>query len=205
MSPLAASKTPVKAPSPDRRLHQRVKVNLLGRCMLEDRREFTCQVTDMSVGGAAIIIPAVAQVGERVVAYIDHVGRVEGRVARLFEGGFGMTMQMSQRKRDKLAAQLTWLANRHILNLPEDRRHDRFVPRNPFTRLILPDGTEIKCRVLDVSPSGAALTGVHPKPAIGTPVTLGLMRGRVVRLFDEGVAIEFTVVHSEDTLQRMFS
>jgi len=26
------------------------------------------------------------------------------------------------RKRDKLAAQLTWLANRQILNLPEDRR-----------------------------------------------------------------------------------
>lgn len=205
MSLLAARQTPIKAPSADRRLHQRVKVNLLGRCMLEDRREFTCQVIDMSVGGAALVIPAVAQIGERVVAYIDHIGRVEGRVARLFDGGFGMTMQMSQRKRDKLAAQLTWLANRHILNLPEDRRHDRFVPRNPFTRLILPDGTELMCRVLDVSPSGAALSGVNPKPAIGTPVTLGLMRGRVVRLFEEGIAIEFSVVHSEDTLQRMFS
>lgn len=173
--------------------------------MLEDRREFTCQVIDMSPGGAALMIPAVARQGERVVAYIDHIGRVEGQVARLMDGGFAMTLSMTQRKRDRLAAQLTWLANRHILNLPEDRRHERFVPRNPFSRLILPDGTEIKCRVLDVSPSGAAITGLTTKPAIGTPVTLGLMRGRVVRLFDEGVAVEFSVLHTEDTLHRMFS
>jgi len=196
---------PTPARAVDRRAHQRVKVNLLGRCMLEDRREFNCQVIDMSPGGAALMIPAVARVGERVVAYIDHIGRVEGRIARLMEGGFAMAMTMSQRKRDKLAAQLTWLANRHILNLPEDRRHERFVPRNPFTKLVMPDGTEYKCRVVDVSPSGAAVSNIDPKPAIGTPVTLGLMRGRVVRHFDEGVAIEFTVVHSPDSLQRMFS
>ena len=43
-----------------------------------------------------------------------------------------MTIGATARKRDKLAAQLTWLANRDILNLPEDRRHDRIVPRNPI-------------------------------------------------------------------------
>ncbi len=204
---LQSATTSAQAPAraADRRQHQRVKVNLLGRCMLEDRREFTCQVTDMSPGGAALVIPAVARLGERVIAYIDHVGRVEGRVARLLPGGFAMSMSMTQRKRDKLAAQLTWLANRHILNLPEDRRHERFQPRNPFTKLILPDGIELKCRVQDVSPSGAAVTHIDPKPAIGTPVTLGLMRGRVVRHFEEGVAVEFSVVHSTDTLDRMFS
>ena len=43
-----------------------------------------------------------------------------------------MTIAATPRKRDKLAAQLTWLANRHILSLPEDRRHGRIVPRNPW-------------------------------------------------------------------------
>ena len=42
-----------------------------------------------------------------------------------------MTISATPRKRDKLAAQLTWLANRHILGLPEDRRHGRIAPRNP--------------------------------------------------------------------------
>lgn len=188
----------------DRRRHQRVKVNLLGRCMLEDRREFPCQVVDMSPGGAAVMIPAVARVGERVIAYLDHLGRLEGRVVRLLDGGFAMSLSMSERKRDKLANQLTWLANRHILNLPEDRRHDRFSPRNPFSKLVLADGTEIKCRIIDVSPSGAAVH-LDRRIEVGTPVILGVMRGRVVRAFEEGVAIEFSVVHEVETLRSFFS
>src|SRR5664280_362362 len=35
----------------ERRRPQRVKVNLLGRYMLADRREFPCQVVNMSPGG----------------------------------------------------------------------------------------------------------------------------------------------------------
>jgi hypothetical protein len=192
------------AASTDRRRHQRVKVNVLGRCMLEDRREFPCQVVDMSPGGAAVMIPAVARLGERVVAYLDHIGRVEGRVARLIDGGFAMTLSMTDRKRDKLANQLTWLANRHILNLPEDRRHERFSPRNPFSKLVLGDGTELRCRIIDVSPSGAAVH-LDRRVEVGTPVILGVMRGRVVRCFDEGVAIEFSIVHEVETLRTFFS
>src|ERR1700721_1746373 len=99
--------------SEERRRFQRVHVDLLGRYMLADRREFPCQVVNMSPGG---------------MAYVDHVGRLEGIVARQFENGFAMTVAATPRKRDKLAAQLTWLANRGILGLPEDRRHGRSTP-----------------------------------------------------------------------------
>ena len=141
----------------ERRRHQRVKVNLLGRYMLADRREFPCQVVDMSPGGMALQAPMAGQPGERVIAYVDHLGRLEGKVARTFENGFAMTISATLRKRDKLAAQLTWLANRQILNLPEDRRHGRFAPRNPMARLVLPNGTNVACRVIDLSQSGAAI------------------------------------------------
>ena len=100
-------------------------VNLLGRYMLADRREFACHVVNMSPGGMALIAPVRGQMSERVIAYVDHVGRLEGLIARHFENGFAMTIAATARKRDKLAAQLTWLANRHILGLPEDRRHGR--------------------------------------------------------------------------------
>src|SRR2546430_8430292 len=59
----------------ERRRFQRVSVNLLGRYMLADRREFPCQVVDMSPGGMAIVGPVSGNEDERVVAYIDHVGR----------------------------------------------------------------------------------------------------------------------------------
>ena len=184
----------------ERRRFQRVRVNLLGRYMLADRREFPCQVTNMSPGGMAVVAPVSGQVGERVIAYVDHVGRLEGVIARHFQNGFAMTVSATTRKRDKLAAQLTWLANRHILNLPEDRRHGRFTPRNPSARLILPNGLNVACRVIDLSASGAALK-TDQRPEIGALVTLGKATGRVVRHLEEGFAVEFTRLQHPDFVE----
>ena len=186
----------------ERRRFQRVKVNLLGRYMLEDRREFPCQVINMSPGGMAVVAPVVGAPGERVIAYVDHLGRLEGRIARMIDNGFAMTIASSSRKRDKLAAQLTWLANRHILNLPEDRRHGRFTPRNPLARLILPNGNNIACRVIDLSQSGAAIA-IAPdlRPAVGSVVTIGKAQGRVVRHIENGFAVEFTRLQHTDFIE----
>jgi hypothetical protein len=190
----------LRAYGEERRRFQRVRVDLLGRYMLPDRREFPCQVVNMSPGGMALIAPVSGQPGERVIAYVDHLGRLEGHVARSFQNGFAMTISATARKRDKLAAQLTWLANRHILGLPEDRRHGRVAPRNPITRLILPNGINVTCRVMDVSQSGAAITS-DQRPPIGTLVTLGKVQGRVVRHLEEGFAIEFTRLQHPDFLE----
>jgi len=197
---VAERRANLRALSEDRRRHQRVKVNLLGRYMLADRREFPCQVINMSPGGMALIAPVGGGAGERVIAYVDHLGRLEGKIARLFQNGFAMTISATERKRDKLAAQLTWLANRHILGLPEDRRHGRIVPRNPMSRLIMPNGTNLSCRIIDVSQSGAGIA-CSERPPIGALVTLGKVQGRVVRHLDDGFAIEFTRLQHPDFLE----
>jgi hypothetical protein len=186
----------------ERRRHQRVKVNLLGRYMLADRREFPCQVVNMSPGGIAIVAPVSGNPGERVIAYVDHLGRLEGKIARLLDTGFAMTIEATLRKRDKLAAQLTWLANRHILNLPEDRRHGRFIPRKAMARLILPNGNNVTCRVIDLSESGAAIA-ISPelRPVVGSMVTVGKAHGRVVRHIEDGFAIEFTRLQHSDFIE----
>ena len=186
----------------ERRRHQRVKVNLLGRYMLADRREFPCQVVNMSPGGIAIVAPVSGNPGERVIAYVDHLGRLEGKIARALENGFAMTIEATLRKRDKLAAQLTWLANRHILNLPEDRRHGRFIPRKAMARMILPNGNNVTCRVIDLSESGAAIA-ISPelRPAVGAMVTVGKAVGRVVRHIEDGFAIEFTRLQHSDFIE----
>ena len=184
----------------DRRRFQRVNVHVLGRFMLANRTEYPCQVTDMSPGGAALMTPIQGHMGERVVAYIDHIGRIEGEITRLFDGGFAMTVNATPRKRDKLAAQLTWLANRHVLNLPEDRRHERITPKQPFSNVVLPDGREVRAKIIDVSLSGAALA-LEQKPPVGTALTVGRMRARVVRHVEDGVAVEFAMVQSEDMIQ----
>jgi hypothetical protein len=196
-----ALKKPVVLPlSEERRRFQRVRVNLLGRYMLTDRREYPCQVVNMSPGGMALIAPVCGQVAERVIAYVDHVGRLEGVIARHFENGFAMTIAATTRKRDKLAAQLTWLANRNILGLPEDRRHGRITPRNPAGRLILANGINVACRVIDISQSGAAIA-TDQRPEIGSPITIGRTSGRVVRHLEDGIAIEFTRLQHPDFLE----
>jgi c-di-GMP-binding flagellar brake protein YcgR len=184
----------------ENRRYQRVKVDLLGRYMLEDRREFPCQVVNMSPGGMAVIAPQCGRLGERVVAYIDHVGRLEGMIARIFPSGFSMTIAASQRKRDKLAAQLTWLANRHILDLPEDRRHQRVAARDQTTTLVLENGSEEKCRIVDLSVSGVAVISDN-RPPIGSTLRVGKAPGRVVRHLDNGFAVEFTRLQNPDVLK----
>jgi hypothetical protein len=186
--------------SQERRRHQRVRVNLLGRYMLADRREFPCQVINMSPGGMAMIAPVSGNIGERVIAYVDHLGRLEGTIARLFNNGFAMTISATSRKRDKLAAQLIWLANRSILNLPEDRRHGRIVPRSPAARLIMPNGTNVGVRIIDISLSGAGIA-TPQRPEVGSLVTLGKIPGRVVRHLEEGFAMEFTRLQHPDSLE----
>src|ERR1700758_4549589 len=114
---------PISSSSDERRRFPRVRISLPGRYMLPDRREFPCQVLDMSAGGIALLAPVIAAQSDQGIAYIDQIGRLEGFVARHIPDGFAMTLVATGRKRDKLAAQLEWFANRG--DLPENRRHDR--------------------------------------------------------------------------------
>lgn len=177
----------------DRRAPPRVKIAIGGRFMLEDRTEHGGTAVDASIKAIAIRSDAAVRIGERVVGYFDTLGRLEGNVERLIEGGFAMELATTLRKRDKLASQLTWLANRAILNLPEDRRHDRVVPRDPRVQIKnLSDISRppISGHIIDVSIGGAGVSvaGLFEK---GDEILLGTTPARVVRAFDGGIAVEF--------------
>jgi hypothetical protein len=181
----------------ERRRHQRVRVVLLGRFMLENQQEYPCQSLNISPGGIALLAPVQGRVGERIVIYLEHLGRLEGTVVRQFELGFAVQLAATRRKQDKLANQLTWLANRHELGLPEDRRHERLTPRRTAVLVRLPNGKEAAARIIDLSMSGAALT-VGVPIAIGTAITVGSTPARVVRHFGSGIGIEFVRPITED-------
>ena len=183
----------------DTRSFQRVEVNLQGRLMLADLTEFDCKAIDMSPGDLRVQCTAFPQVGERIVAYIDHIGRLEGTVTKLVDHGFVVSLQATERKREKLAAQLTWFSNKSTLGLPEDRRHERVAPRTTHSEMGLDDGRNYPCKIIDLSVSGAAVE-IDVRPALGTAVRLGNMRGRVVRHFQEGVAVEFSSVLNHESL-----
>ena len=188
---LTPKRSLAKAIEPPR--FQRVKVSVLGRYMLSNRSEYPCQVVEMSPGDAMLIAPVSGNVGERIIAYLDHLGRVEGTISSIIDGGFEIDLNSTSRKRDKLAAQLTWLANKDTLDLPEDRRHERMVPDSRHSVMILSDGRRYGCKIIDISLSGAAVE-LDVRPAAGTAVSIGRMSATVTRHFENGVGVEFNSV-----------
>jgi hypothetical protein len=188
---------------PDRRRHRRVPVHVFGRFMREDKQEYPCQVTNMSAGGMAVLAPVICNDGERIVAYLDNFGRVEGTVVRSYEGGFAVKIIASLYKRERIANLLTWLVNQQTLGLAEERKYERVVPRITASKLILPNGDVHNCRVIDVSLSGASVA-CAVKPPINSVVILGRTRGRVVRHHDQGMAIQFAEIQDPDNLARTF-
>lgn len=176
-----------------------MKVVLLGRYMLPNRMEYPCQSIDISPGGVHLAAPVKPAPDERIIVYLEHLGRIEGIAVRTTMEGFAMTITATSRKREKFTAQLTWLANREELGLPEDRRHERVVPRNPRSIITLDDGAQHVVRVIDISLSGAAFSCELDLP-MNTPVRIGATLAKVVRRFDGGYAAEFRFPLSADLL-----
>ena len=190
--------------APERRRHVRVKLDLPGRFMREDRQEFTCRLTDVSIGGAGIATDAEVRPGERIIAYIDQLGGLEGEVFRIHDGGFAFALTASRHKRERLAAQMTLLINAEEFEPDELRRagHERFQVGNKTVPVQLASGQIIECLLADMSVSGAGLISATP-PDVGATVQVGKLRGRVVRHTENGFGVQFLDVQQPSGLQRL--
>lgn len=202
-STLSKQTTPVENNALDKRRYERFPLVLLGRFMRESKQEYPCKLANISVGGASIHSPVNLEVGERVVAYFDHLGGLEGKVVRLFEGGFAIEFIATRHKKEKLAGQITWLINKNELSGIEERRHERVKVSDKFLNLKLDEGIAIECRVLDVSLSGAALE-TNARPPVGADVLLGKLRCRVIRHLENGIGLQFLDIQEPDALRRYF-
>ena len=191
--------------APDRRRHKRVKLTLLGRFMRASKNEYPCRLIDISVGGAAISSPVAVELGERIIVYFDHLGGLEGAVVRLLDGGFAMEFAATVRKRQKLAADLTWLVNQSDVDVASLRRpgHDRIALQNQSIPVRYEDGEIEDCNAIDVSISGASLYSAQ-RPPLGTEIQVGKLRARVVRHHDNGFGVAFIDIQRVEAIRRHF-
>jgi PilZ domain len=200
------SPTAVEARAKESRLHQRFEVPLLGRFMRPNKQEYPCMVRNISVGGAALNSPVDVVVGERIVAYLDFLGGLEGTVVRTFEGGFAIKYSATLHKREKLAAQLTWYLNRDLLDAEEARRpgHERLQLASKTMPLRLANGDTLPVAILDVSISGASI-GMEDRPDVGMEVKIGTLRARIMRHHAQGIGLMFLDVQTAETVRQHFS
>ena len=182
----------------ERRQYRRHDITLLGRFMWRlTREELTCRLLDLSIGGASMMAEKLPQMGENIILYLEEFGGLEGKVIRIGQGSFAMSFSASHRRRQKLAAQMTWLLNRHELPTADQRRsgHERIsLPEKPV-KVALADGTLADRRLLDVSISGASIA-TSDKPEIGSEIVVGRLPARVVRHHARGIGVEFKQVQN---------
>jgi len=96
----------------ERHRYARLPLTLPGRYMLVDGREFPCQTQDISPIGIGIRGFPAGAIGDRVVAYFDGLGRVEGRIVRRSETWFAVDITATPRKLEKLANKIDCLVER---------------------------------------------------------------------------------------------
>lgn len=189
---------------PERRLHKRFSLRLAGRFMRADRNEYPCELIDISVGGMAITSSVKPQLGESIIVYMDELGGLEGKVARVFDGGFAIALSATLHKREKLAARITWLINRDELDMAETRAHQRTMPRQNENTLRLSDDIVLQVQVIDVSLSGANIA-TEARPPLGSEVQLGKLRAEVVRHHERGIGVRFVPLQEPETINGSFA
>lgn len=159
---------------------------IFGRFMLPDMNEYPCQVASIDADGVKLLSDHTVEPGTPIIAYLDDIGRVDGIMDKVVEDGFYVSFNLTGRRRERMERRLEWFETSD----PDERRDDRFVPKDSASQITLNDGREYPCEVIDISVSGASIK-TSVLPSIGTYLSLGRMRGRVVRFTSDGIAIEF--------------
>ena len=148
--------------------------------------------SDISCGGASIIADSIPKVGSKLVLYFDDLGRVSGHVLRQNKNGFVVHFKLSDHKKTKIADQLTWLWNRDTLGLSEERTSQRY-DAGGIVKVTRENGEAFACRVIDISLSGSALTCDRKIFDIGDIVSIGKVRGQVVRSEESHFAVKYLI------------
>jgi hypothetical protein len=169
---------------------------------LGNRRKFACRAVNISQNSMMLATPVGGPIGERVIAYFEEFGKIQGPIVHVRDGGFIMRVVATNEERSKLLRKLIWLEHNKNYDVPDVRTYKRIVPEDPLSTLVFPDGNVLGCFVIDMSASGVAVSA-DVIPPIGTVMAVGKVTGRVVRHFDEGFAIRFKHLQDANALEHL--
>lgn len=165
-------------------------------------RSFACRTSRVSPFRMIVDAPVVGRLGDRIDTYFGDFGKLAGEISDTVSGSFLLELMLTRPQRQKMSDQLTWLEKKQKdPSIKDARRQARIVPASPHSMLTFADGAMKSCFVVDMSPSGAAVSS-DVQPEIGTPLAVGACVGRVVRHLDGGFAVKFVEEQGRDVLER---
>jgi hypothetical protein len=169
-----------------------------------NRRKFACRVVGFSPEAITLFAAVSGEIGERVLTYSAEFGKLEGRISRLLGGGFTVNLAGTAEDRTRRMEKLEKYELIKNHDLPDRRKHTRIIPKTPHSTLVLANGSQLECFVIDISVSGAAVSA-DIEPAIGTPLAVGSIVGIVVRHLADGFAIQFVELQDLESLEQKLS
>ena len=175
---------------------------LLGHCLLPDGQEYACSARSLSLVGAELHLDANLAVGDAVTCQLDRIGFLRGHVTKASAGGFTVALDLTDARRERLAARIAWLsacADGRV----EQRAAPRITPVHTDVTVVFEDGFPIEGRILDVSPFGAAIAlDGRLRPFVGQTVKVGKRYAEVVRSLEgeeRGMAVRFRLPFTPET------
>jgi hypothetical protein len=181
---------------------------VIGRYLLESRvrlpgvQVFACRLQSISPFQMVVSAPVVGCIAEGITANFEPFGTLRGAVTREIDGGFAAEIVGDDDDREKLALRIEWYKKRTFAGLTDKRQHRRFMPREPRSAIVLGRGLVLPCLVIDMSASGVAVSADY-EPALGEPLAVGRMVGRVVRRLDVGFAVQFIEAEEIEVVEEL--
>ncbi len=174
----------------NRREHERSEVSLDGQLFVPaEESEQTCQVVDLSAGGARVVCEDVPPPTTYVILHVNGFGRFPAVTTRYHDGAIGLRFDMTEHKRARLTTQIKAFLQAGIVGVTNLRRYKR-VPVPAEGTFVRANGDEVACAIRDFSLQGAFIETKF-RPPVGEVIALGHHQGRVVRHDRDGIAVQF--------------
>ena len=185
----------------ERRTFRRRALRVPVKFAVGDSAEERGVLRNISEGGLFIKTNTAVNVGDEIIAYPDGLGRIVGKVIRKTDNGFAIEVVSSYSDRTLLEKRIeAAMVGLPYFHIADRRKHARFPLRIDADAKTIPAGCEFTCTITDISKSGAFIES-DKRLSLGTKVKIGVMRGRVCRLAENGFAIKFERAY-EPTLQK---
>ncbi len=176
----------------ERRGAKRHALSIDVKFLLRNAEERAGKLLDISEMGLALLTEMDAAEGDPIVVYPLGMGRIEGIVARRFDGGIGVSFVMSDSHRNTIRERIeAALDGKSYMRLVEKRSDLRIRYNIETTARLKDDKAPIICTIVDMSRSGCLLRAAEI-PDLEEEVIIGALRGKVSRHVDGGFAVEFT-------------
>lgn len=161
---------------------------------------FACRTQSVSSDRLVLDGALFGAAGDRIALKLEELGLLHGEVERVMATGLVARLHLEPEDRVKVSAKLAWIKKRRFKRIVDKRASRRWFPRNPRTNILFADGEKLDAFIIDLSRSGVAISA-EVKPAVGTPMAVGGVLGRVVRHLDGGFAVGFPAIHDEKLIE----